>query len=403
MDPTRPTPNERLTELDWLRILAFGLLILYHVGMYYVRWDWHVKSPHPVPALEAWMSWLNPWRMPLLFLISGAATTLLAGPDGGRHLAGPRTRRLLAPLLFGMAVVVPPQAYLQVVEQWHYAGSYADFLGLYFRAYHGFCRDGRCLDLPTWNHLWFVAYLWIYTLLLALLWRWRGGWTQAPGWAQWTQGARLLWLPWLLLAVWRQQLLHHFPPSNDLVHDFYNHALYGTVFVLGAALFGQRDDCHGAWAAALRLRWWALATALAAQLLMMFAWSALDGRNDVPDSLTMALRTLNALRQWAPIVAALGFARAHLAGRDGPARRWLTQAVFPFYIVHQTLIVLAAPWLARRGLPQAIEAALLVAFTALGCVLVFFVVRRVPVLATCMGVDRSRNRRGAGSAIIRTS
>ena len=401
MNDTSTTPPRRLTELDWLRIIAFGLLILYHVGMYYVRWPWHVKTPQPVPALETWMQWLNPWRLPLLFLISGAALSLLVGPGGERRIAGSRTRRLLPPILFGMAVVVPPQAWMQVGEQHGYAGSYLDFLQLYFQAYHGFCREGRCLDLPTWNHLWFVVYLWLYTLLAALLWRGAGGWTQHPRWAELTRGARLLWVPWLLLAVLRQQLLEAFPPRNNLVHDFYNHGLYLTVFVLGAALFGQRDDRHGAWAAAVRLRWWALGSAVAAQLFMIAMWHWLDGRGEAPDALVMALRTVNAWRQWAPIVAALGFARLHLAGRDGPARRWLTQAVFPFYIAHQTIIVVAAPWLARQGLHQGLEAALLVALTAAGCVLVFVVVRRVPVLATCMGVERV-DKTTAGSAIIRT-
>lgn len=391
------TPR-RLTELDWLRIIAFGLLILYHVGMYYVRWPWHVKTPQPVPALETWMQWLNPWRLPLLFLISGAALSLLVGPAGQRRFAGARTRRLLPPILFGMAVVVPPQAWMQVGEQFGYGGSYLDFLELYFQAYRGFCRDGRCLDLPTWNHLWFVVYLWLYTLLAALIWRGAGGWAQHPRWAELTGGARLLWLPWLLLAVLRQQLLSAFPPSNDLVHDFYNHGLYLSVFVLGAALFGQRDDRHGAWAAAVRLRWWALGSAVAAQLFMIVMWRWLEGRNDTPDALVMALRTVNAWRQWAPLVAVLGFARLHLAGRDGPARRWLTQAVFPFYIAHQTIIVVTAPWLARQGLHQGLEAAILVAITAAGCVLVFLAVRRVPLLAACMGVERMP----AGSAIIRT-
>lgn len=386
--PARPDP--RLTELDWLRILAFGLLILYHVGMFYVRWPWHVKTPHPVPALETWMQWLNPWRLPLLFLISGAALSLLLGQARTRRIAGPRSRRLLPPILFGMAVVVPPQAYLQVVEQHGYTGSYLDFLALYFQAHHGFCdKDQHCLSLPTWNHLWFVVYLWLYTLLAALLWRGARGWAEAPGWMQITRGARLLWVPWLLLAVLRQQLLDRFPPSNDLVHDYYNHGLYLSLFVLGAALFGQRDDRHGAWAAAVRLRWWALASAVAAQLFMIAMGRLFE--DDAPDSLVMVLRAVNALRQWAPIVAALGFARLHLAGRDGPTRRWLTQAVFPFYIAHQTIIVVAASWLARQGLHQGVEAALLVALTAVGCGLVFIVVRRIPMLALCMGVDRGRS------------
>ena len=37
---------QRRHDLDWVRVCAFGLLVLYHVGMYYVTWDWHVKSPH---------------------------------------------------------------------------------------------------------------------------------------------------------------------------------------------------------------------------------------------------------------------------------------------------------------------------------------------------------------------
>src|SRR3546814_3567935 len=35
--------SPRRHDLDWLRIIAFGLLILYHMGMFFVTWDWHVK------------------------------------------------------------------------------------------------------------------------------------------------------------------------------------------------------------------------------------------------------------------------------------------------------------------------------------------------------------------------
>jgi hypothetical protein len=54
-------------------------------------------------------------------------------------------------------VIVPPQSYLGVVEKVQYAGSYGEFFGLYLTAYEGFCRDGDCLIMPTWNHLWVVA------------------------------------------------------------------------------------------------------------------------------------------------------------------------------------------------------------------------------------------------------
>lgn len=69
--------HTRKHELDWLRVLAFGLLIIYHIGMAYVAdWGWHVKSSHQSEFLQNLMLWSNQWRMPLLFIISGAAVSL---------------------------------------------------------------------------------------------------------------------------------------------------------------------------------------------------------------------------------------------------------------------------------------------------------------------------------------
>jgi len=164
--PAAPLPRHHF--LDWVRIIAFFLLILYHVGMYYVTWGWHVKSPNASAALEPWMMLSSPWRLSLLFLVSGAASGCMLAKLRPRAFLRKRSWRLLIPLLFGMLVIVPPQSYLEVVEKLGYAGSYADFMRLYLRGYHGFCQDG-CLILPTWNHLWFVAYLWAYTAVLALV------------------------------------------------------------------------------------------------------------------------------------------------------------------------------------------------------------------------------------------
>lgn len=396
MTPSSSSPDSRLVELDWLRIGAFGLLILYHVGMFYAGWDWHVKSPRLLPQLEAPMRLINPWRMSLLFVVSGAATALLAA--GGRPLAGPRTRRLLWPLLFGMAVVVPPQAYLEVVEKVGYAGSYLDFLRLYYTGYGGFCRGDDCLDLPTWNHLWFVAYLWVYTLVWAAG---RAAWQRlgagAPfTWPAWLAvGARLIWAPWLLFAAARITLIHRFPTTHDLLHDHYMHVLYGSMFALGALLFGHRDDRHGAWAAAVRLRWWALALAVAAAGVSEAGavWLA-DGQTPAFGWLA-ALRANNAMRQWAPIVALLGFARQHLAGRDHPWRAWLGGGIFAFYIVHQTVTVVAGHAIAPLGWPLWLELPAVVGATLAGCVLAYEAARRVPWLRPVMGV--------AGPAISSTA
>ena len=168
----------RRHDLDWIRVGAFLLLILYHVGMFYVPWDWHVNSPRPVEALEPVMQLTNPWRLTLLFLVSGAATRFLFerfeadGKGGARRFAGSRTLRLLPPLLFAMFVIVPPQSYYEVVEAARGRGVadpahspwLADFWLKYVTASGGWCDADGCLTTPTWNHMWFVAYLLVYSL-----------------------------------------------------------------------------------------------------------------------------------------------------------------------------------------------------------------------------------------------
>src|ERR1700742_1689511 len=99
----------RRTDLDWVRIIAFGLLILYHIGMFYVPWDWDVKSPRIVEWLQIPMQLTSPWRLLLLFIVSGAATNFMLRRLQAGELLRSRSRRLLLPLLFGMLLIIPPQ------------------------------------------------------------------------------------------------------------------------------------------------------------------------------------------------------------------------------------------------------------------------------------------------------
>ncbi|MBN6151083.1 acyltransferase [Xanthomonas sp. AmX2] len=392
---------ERRHDLDWVRVCAFGLLLLYHVGMYYVSWDWHVKSPHAGTALEPFMLSSGPWRMSLLFLISGAATAFMLRRTPRRFLRL-RSWRLLLPLLFGMAVVVPPQAYYQVVEQLPggYREGYLAFYARYLGGYHGFCgADGDCLRLPTWNHLWFVAYLWVYTVLLWL------GWRLLPepvlarlrGWAGAAlQGWRALLLPVALLAAARLLLVERFESTHALVDDWYNHAQYVPMFLIGVAT----ATATGFWESLQRLRWPALLLAAACYGLMVHTWY-FAGYSDAappPAALRMGLRVAWAVDQWCAIAALLGFAY-RFRHADNRALRYLAPAVFPVYILHQTVIVVLAHQLKPWRLPPLLEGPLLVAATFALCFAGYDVVRRIDWLRPLFGLKHAR---GADAAALRS-
>ena len=384
-EPTafQPDFDGRRLDLDWVRIVAFMLLILYHVGMYYVTWDWHVKSPHASHAIEPLMMLTSPWRLSLLFLVSGVATAYLLERQGVRSFVAQRSQRLLVPLAFGMLVIVPPQSYLEVVEQIHYAGSFAEFWRLYLTGYSSFCDADGCLLVPTWNHLWFVAYLWVYTVLLYVAVRaWPTGIARLRALADrglGGSGAILLPIAWLAGA---RLALGALPSTHALIDDWYNHAVYLFVFVLGFTLAGTRAP----WAAFERARWHALGAALLGWAALV-AYQGFYTNGPPPDLVRFPMRALYAAEQWLAIVAVLGFARRHL-NRDGAARRYLTTAIFPVYILHQTVIVIAAHALKPAGLPPATEGALLVLVTVAACFLGYEAIRRAGVLRPLFGLAR---------------
>lgn len=381
--------TDRRYDLDWLRIIAFGLLILYHCGMFYVTWDWHVKSSSASDAIEPLMRLTNPWRLTLLFLVSGIATRFMADKMSAWKFTGARMGRLWPPLLLAMFVIVPPQSYYEIVEALRamppevaaqYAGALDNFYVKYATGSGNWCDADGCLATPTYNHMWFVAYLILYTLALAPLMPLLRRIPKAV--SVLIAGPFLILTPWLIMAALRMTLFPIFGESHDFREDWYLHVLYFSVFLLGFAV--AKADWF--FERCTNIRWPALLFALAGWMTLVVYFDILPDIDDPPEWLLMVLRSVRELDAWCAIVAAIGFAHKHLRNADGPVRRLLTVAIFPFYLIHQTLIVVAGHYLDPLGLPIALEATLLVGGTALGCWLFFETGRRIPLLRVWIGL-----------------
>ncbi|WP_295748924.1 acyltransferase [Undibacterium sp.] len=386
--PASASTSERLYFLDWVRIIAFFLLIFYHVGMYYVGEDWHVNSPHVIDMIKPLMLLSSPWRLSLLFLVSGVASAFMLHKHSAAKFARQRSGRLLPPLLFGMLIIVPPQTYFEVIEKLAYPGSYLDFMKLYLSGYSGFCKDG-CLILPTWNHLWFVAYLWAYSLVLAVFMALRANWfsrlravliNQLRGW-------RIIVLPILYLALIRVAMLNHFPTTHALIDDWFNHANYLFFFLFGA-LIAPSDRF---WQELVRLRWPSLLSALAAWIFLVSYYAYFNNVHPAPDWLRLMQRGIWVILEWTAILAACGFARLHLQ-KDHAARRYLTVAIFPVYIFHQTIIVMLAHALKPYQLAAPAEACLLIVATLILSFSGYEIVKRHALLRPLFGLGKLNSK-----------
>jgi hypothetical protein len=369
--------------MDWLRIAAFGLLILYHIGMFFVPWGWHVKTAQPIEWFALPMLATNAWRLGLLFVVSGyASAALFARSSGLGAFVRNRSARLLAPLAFGMAVIVPPQPWVELTFKHGYD---APFTWFWLHEYFAFAPlEG--IMLPTWNHLWFIAYLWVYTLILA-------GVLMLPE-AVRSRGAALLDRMlggWLVLAVPIALLLARLwagwpgaKETHDLVGDAYAHTFYLPLFLFGYLLRGARRVWAG-----IRRVWRASAgLALAGYAVVALVELRWPGNTPGPGWVYPWFEAAHAIFAWSAIVALIGLADRYW-NRDHPRRAMLTEAVFPFYIVHQTVIVLVGWYILRFALPAGVEFVVLFAATVVGCWAFYLAGREIAPLRPLIGL-RSR-------------
>lgn len=382
--------NERRHDLDWLRIIAFGLLILYHVGMFYVTWSWHVKSSRASELIEPLMRLINPWRLTLLFLVAGAATRFMADKMSLMEFTRSRMLRLFPPLLLAAFVIVPPQSYFEVVEALREIQEPSpaqnlwleNFYAKYVTASGHWCDQEGCLITPTYNHMWFVAYLIIYTLALVPLIPLLGKLPRSVSIL--IKGPGLILAPWMFMFLLRVTLFPIFGETHYFWNDWYLHALYFAIFVFGFAIAKYQPFFERCAA----LRWMALAVAFTTWALLVAYLNVSWEAGASPHSWArIVFRGVRELQAWAAIIAMVGFAYCHLRDAEGPIKRLLTQAIFPFYLIHQTIIVVTAYYLDDLHLSLVVEVPLLLAITALGCWLFFELGRRVPVLRVWIGLS----------------
>lgn len=386
---------KRRHDIDALRVIAFALLILYHVGMVYVYdWGFHIKSSYQAEWLQWPMIFLNRWRMPLLFMISGIAIGLYQPERAAGRFVLQRSWRLLLPLVFGMFTIVAVQAYCEGVANGHVAPGFWSFMVSYWHVHpwpagsfagweHGI----------TWNHLWYLAYLWIYTMiLLAMLPLLRTAAGQCVlGLLNRRKGAALIVLPALPLLAYLFVLKPFFPETHALFGDWYLHAQYFTVFLYGYAI--ARAD--GFWRTLAGMRYRTLTVALVSITVYLLLRAA--GRYLPPEHIPQVVpmfvwmiisHASQTLYLWTALLAIFGWGHLLL---DRPFR-WLpycTEAVYPWYMLHQSLIVPLAFALVPLRLGPVLEPALVLLGTVFGCLLLHeFVIRRVPLLRPLFGLKR---------------
>ena len=368
-------PYNRRHDIDWLRTLAMATIFLFHCARFFDEEGWHVKNDEISFTMTVFVGVVAQWIMPLFFVLSAwSAKAALGRRSNGAYL-GERFRRLVVPLVFGIFVIVPPQVYIEGVTGGRFTGSFFAFLPHYFDGFYGFGGNFAWMGL----HLWYLEMLFLFSLITLPLFR-RLGRARTPG--RPSRLAAVTGRPGLVftlaIPVAVVEALVNRQPDGFGIRDFggWSPFTYLVFFVVGYLI----STDPGARPCLERHRKVALAAGVLATL-GGYLWITSGG-----SSYTPAFSVLRAFNAWSWLVAILGFGSRHLTFSN----RFLKhagEAVLPFYVLHQTVIVLVGYRLIPldAGIPVTF---LILSTTSFMTIVALYelIVRRIPFLRFLFGM-----------------
>jgi glucans biosynthesis protein C len=331
---------KRIYYIDWLRILAILAVFFFHASHFFDPFYWHVKNPQQSNSVLLFLAFLNIWIMPLFFFLSGASSVFgIRKPF--RSFVTSKTTRLLIPLIMGVLLLIPPQKYVEALSHQMFSGGYFEFLKEYFT---GGMFNQKIGFSPLWigvlsYHLWFLGHLLIISVVLfpAMRWITSKGDSMLNVICKITSfngGALFMFIP---IAIVRVILKKHFPDYTG----WCDLSMYSLFFLLGF-IYTHHE---GLKQTLIQSRYAGLLTGFVLYSLYMISFSMKETpfgelfQNYKVYGYYVFQESAGAFAAWSWIVFIVATGMKYLNG-ESKYRQSLNEAVLPFYILHQTVLLL---------------------------------------------------------------
>ena len=316
--------KKRFYDIDWLRVLGMAGIFLFHNARFFNEEDWHVKNAQLDFGMSVFVAILNQFIMPLFFVLSAMATYYALQHRTGSAFIRERASRLLIPLIFGIFVLIPPQVYIERLSHGEFQGSFFDFLPHYFDGWYGFSGNFAWMGL----HLWYLLMLFLFSAIMLPVFR-RINQSLPTSIADFFTKPFAVYLFFIPIAI--IEMLVNLSPETIGRREFggWSPFTYLVIFLLGYVL--MTDERYRP--AIERIRFISLTLSLLAMTIGFTLVLAFDVSTYNP-----LFSWIRAFNTWMWLLTFLGFASRHLNFNNN-FLKYANEAVLPFYILHQTVIV----------------------------------------------------------------
>jgi len=342
--------KQRRYDIDWLRVFAVLLLIPFHTAQIFNNHDFYVRNSQlSAIGMDIFTLFVHQWHMPLFFFVSGAATWFALGFRTKGQYSSERAKRLLIPLVFGTLALIPPQVYCMRLTGSSFGRSAAYvFQGSYFRFYPQFFDGIAPKGNFEYGHLWFLLYLFVFSLIalpIFMYLRKEAGKNLVSRLADVCEKPGAILLLGIPFAIIQAALRAKWPGFQNLYDDWANFFFYITFFIYGYVLvsderFKKAMERHRNVSLAMG--------AVLTSLIFIWRWGVGEPASDYSPAWLLYM-ILHGFNTWFWIIAILGFGSKYLSFSARPLL-YSSEAALPFYILHQTAIVIIGYYAIRWNL-----------------------------------------------------
>ncbi|QHT68599.1 acyltransferase family protein [Rhodocytophaga rosea] len=376
-----PLKKERLHELDWLRVMAFSLLVFYH-GSFIFSGGFYVSNSANIPFLSTLMTFISQWRLPLLFFISGASVAFLYKKSSTGEFVNSRLTRILVPLVFGVLIINPPQSY---IAKGFKEGSFPYYPSYYAESLANIhFGSGEALK---WNHLWYLVYIFVFSIILIPMFHFfkkNPEILQKIGDFFTRRGMLLL----LILPPFISGILLQldWPTKRNLISDWDNFTTTILFFIYGYLLYSH----SGIRAMIMKYRTVFLILGICCFIAMALLFkpgqaTAFIQIGEVSPAF-IGYKFLRVLNTGCWLLCILGFAQKYLRFRNN-FLNYTSEAVYPFYILHQTVMVFIAYFVVQWQMMPLLKYIVIMALTFMNTLLIYeFLIKRTAVTRLLFGL-----------------
>jgi glucan biosynthesis protein C len=365
----------RLSELDWLRVILIFAVFLHHVCMPFNGDNWHIMNNDSSKVLDDIMVYFEQFRLPILFFISGVGSVILLSKVTVVKFIKDKFLRLFIPLLIGSLLVIPPQIYMENIVE----------MQSYWREY-----PSLALKFET-NHLWFIEYLFVFFLLAIPL---NKVFNSSLGisiisFVQTLSKHKIgLYLLVILLIIIKVYFSLTFPSNDQKIENLSYSAFYFFFFIAGM-LFVRSNVI---WQAIYEQRFYNLMLLVFSTVLFYSYYYS----PDLSEYLSLDMRwsiwwLVCCLVAWSAFLTILGYAQFYFTKTP----KWLSlsnELIYPFYIFHQTVIVVIGYYVIAWQAPISLKVISLFALSFLATsVICWFIIKPTNFLRFLFGLKPKNN------------